>query len=200
MKYIIKTISLLLSIVLFSGCVTKSLWEDKHTYYESVQSFNLAEDKLIIIGKEYHYIFTIDNKIKKLLMSKNKEGISFETGTFHIDKENKVEGNVYINYQEKEQLDYLKSLGFSQNKKTNEFKLELEGTRYLPKHDFHFEGTFSKEYKIKFLEKYSKYNRTTQILLSPLTVATDGVLIVAGLSALIVVYEVSLLTGDSPFN
>lgn len=202
MKSIIsKTIIFLSVILLFSGCVTKELWEGKNHYDESVQSFNIEENNLIVVGKKYHYIFKIDNKLKKLLLSEDRKGISFKAHNFDIDKNNNVNGNIFLQYK-KEKYAYLENLGFHQSQNSAVIEIELIGTRYLPRANFHYENKFSKEYKIQFRENWSKYDKSTKVLLSPLSVIADGVLMVVGIGVavplILVSYEVSALI--EPFN
>jgi len=203
MKFILyKIFTLFLIGVILSGCVTKTLWADKHEYKDVVLSFNIEADDLIVVGEKYHYFFKIDTKLKKLLLSKKREGISFSAKTFDVYKDNSVQGTVNLVY-ENYAYDYLNSLGFEKSQNRETIRIELKGTRYLPKPDFQFNNKFSKEHTIKFCENWSEYDKSTQILLSPLSVTADGVLTVVGvaeaavfIALLIPTYLISTIVKD----
>lgn len=186
-------ITLVISI-LFTSCVTKSLWSN-NKYKESIQNFLLSKDgkKLLIIGKKHHYIFSIDDNLKEVLLSKRKKNISPFFSIFKLNEHNIISGVFTLNYSAKKiEIDdkkWLKENGFTLGDSTNRYKktISIAGQRYLANEIKIPTSQFNKKYYINIDTKQYKYNTAERLLLSPVAVVADGILVI-GTIALFVVF------------
>jgi len=80
----------------FSGaCATDSLWRKKNVVYqETVQPFRITTDhrQLVVLGKQYHYIFEISPNLKTTLGSSFRQSLHAEFSEFRVSPDNKVSG------------------------------------------------------------------------------------------------------------
>lgn len=167
-----KIFPLLFTLILLSGCATKALWKENTSYNDKIQSFNLAKDKLILIGRTYHYIFTVNDKLVNLLTLENNSTITFKPQNLEVNKDNSITGSLYIQYDE-ENYKYLNSLADKPFTDERNFSQEIKGTRYLPKKDFHIQSQFPKAYIIEIQRNWNPDSTSYKILVSPITLTND---------------------------
>jgi len=175
--------------IFLSSCSTPQLWKDKPSYNETIEQFliNKDEEMLVVLGKKFHYIFSIDDNLEKILLSKKRENITSYFENFKIDSNNSVEGNYTLIYStnDKESKNdmWLKKLGFEKSKKTfgkvftYKYSGKLIGKRYLPKESIVSNQKFNREYSLFIEEEETNFDITAKILLTPIAVAQDGVLV-----------------------
>lgn len=196
-KYII-LLSALFFLVMGSGCMTALLYsknkpkETITTTQEEVSSFLITEDgkQLIVVGKRYHYIFEPNDTLKFILNWPDRKLIAASFTTFDVDTQQNILGRYFLtvdpNAVSEQAREKLLANGFLPN---NDKPIRLSydgvltGKRYssnnftLPK-----SLQFSQKYTIAIRETSSSGASTTvaNILLTPLSLAADGVLFCAG--------------------
>jgi len=197
-----KTLTFLLFSLLLTSCTstTKSLWENP-AYNEKISSFLITEngEKLAIIGKKYHYIFSLENNLKDILISKKRDQLKPVFYSFKADKNNNISGKYTLNYTNKnpDEIAEIKILGFTNrvygDRKTSTyiFSGALNGQRYTPDKNINANYEFNRSYTIKVEEPSTLTGNTVKALVTPVAVATDGVKTIAGM-ILIPIYGVVL--------
>lgn len=191
----------ILSLLLNSSCATRQLWEEKRYYDDTIKEYLVSDDgsKVIFLGKKYHYIFD-DNSgaVKQLLKWGGRSKLVMNIYDFKALSENDVKLSVWISSApqkelsnknlptlSKEEIDFLRKLGFLEGKTgSNNMlskKIDLNGTRYLPKPNVNYEisSSLNKEYKVK-VEYSNFFDKTVKVALTPITVAEDAIIIVTG--------------------
>lgn len=200
--------------LLFSGCATKELWSNEN-YKESVETFLISKDKkqLVVIGKKYHYIFDLDDRLKDILESEKRKKLKVFFQDFQLISNENIQGKYALYYhtdrkelKNDEDYKWFESKGFKDSDDNSIFsdKLKyvligkLKGKRYNP------DGVmipnskkFNQPYCVRIYEHYYKYDEDTRLKNTPITVTVDSVVTTA-VTALFVALIVS--TGQSPFS
>lgn len=186
--------SFLIAILIISNLTscTKKLWR-KSYYSENFKNFMTTKNgkKIIALGKKYHYVFEDDSRILiKLLSWENREKLEIENYNFRISEFNKITGSITIKSKipknsdedlNEEDIYYLKKLDFISEDNILKKNIVLSGVRYYPKSGVNYDKMDPeiKEHKIKIeLDDYA--DKVKKIALTPITVLSDGVLIIAG--------------------
>lgn len=182
--------------LLFSGCATKELWS-KESYKESVETFLMSHDKkqLIVIGKKYHYIFALDDKLKDILESKKRKKLKVLFQDFQLTSNENIKGKYILYYhtnkkilQKDEDYKWFKTKGFEESNDNSMFedKLkyvligELNGTRYNTNGVvMNSSQKFNQPYCVRIYENYYKYDEDTRLKNTPVTVTVDGIATIA---------------------
>lgn len=190
MIYLKKIFAFILIITLLSACSTKMLWENSK-YRDTITKFLITSDseKLIVLGKRYHYIFPIDKNLKNILESQERKLLTPLFKDLIVDENNDIRGNYSLVYNATDKLDinskWLLANGFKIKKIADSIKTsyiyngKLSGTRYLPTEKVSFNHTFNKNYEIVVEIEPSNLDIAGRILATPITVAEDGALIYA---------------------
>ncbi|MCK5728513.1 MAG: hypothetical protein KAG10_09135 [Methylococcales bacterium] len=187
---------LTLSFLMFGGaCFTPLVYKDQTQHYqEEISSFLITKDgkKLIVIGKEYHYIFPADDTLKFVSTWSNKAQIRATFSSFNIKTDQTLSGTYTFSIGDQrypivsdiKQL--LTSKGFEPHeglKNRMTYKGQLQGTRYLIG-ELEIPQTLKlrKTYQISMIEKQvlSASEVTKRILLTPLALSADGIIILGG--------------------
>lgn len=212
----VQSLIIIFSLLFNSGCITTEMWQKKEYYEDTIKQYLISEDgnKVIFLGKKYHYIFD-DNSgiIRQLLNWNSKQKLVMNIYDFKAVSENDVKLSVWISSSfkkepsskslenlSKDEIAFLTKLGFSDQKWGNNQvlgkKLNLSGTRYLPKPDVDYKvgnSSLSKEYKVRVeLENESTLNKSKKIALTPVTVAGDSITIVVGAGVLVVTLAIAI--------
>lgn len=190
-------LSLTLSFLLFGGaCFTPLVYENQTNYFkEEISSFLITKDgkKLIVIGKEYHYIFDANEALKFVSgAGSKKKQIKASFSSFRIKKDQSISGNYTFTAGNKHQplepafKTRLLAKGFTPHpaiKNRLTYKGSLQGTRYLI-NELEIPATMklSKAYQIDMIEEQvlTASEVTKRILLTPLALSADGVIILGG--------------------
>ncbi|ANQ26621.1 hypothetical protein OTK59_04970 [Vibrio natriegens] len=177
-----KICTLMVVILMLSGCMTTSkLWEE-HSYIDSVSSFvlNKNNNDLIVTGKNYAYIFDVSNEFKQVLELSRTMEFTPTLSDFTLSKTGSISGQIYLSIKrslvsEKEQSQLL-LLGFTKgNSMTLTYK--LSGSRYsLESEVNHIK--LENEYKVKVIQESSAVKNVGQVMLTPATVVIDSVVVI----------------------
>jgi hypothetical protein len=184
-----------------SGCfpLTEKLLKDsprtmeRHTYTETVSAFLITSDgkKLVVLGNGYHYIFNAPPNLIQALQASFHPLISASLSGFTVEN-NEVSGRYELSLDPKagdEQKAAARKIGFEPDTDGSlVLRDTLTGTRYSAK-DFNpaaIKNKFNKTYRVEV----SEWSATgggpgAKILLTPVTLAGDGVLILIGTAVLI---------------
>ena len=206
---VIKKIIILNLIVslLLTSCATK--YADIPSYRETISSFLITKksNKLVIIGEKYHYIFNIDTKLKKLLLSKNRKKLSTAFNSFQVDSNNTITGNYNIfissdKVDSKSHAKWLNDVGFKKdaNQKNHFLVGSIRGKRYVAK-KIPAQYKFNKRYKIYVQEEtrtIGKFKSVADVLLSPIRVVTTVGIIALSLPASVLMLGTYILYTISP--
>ncbi|ELV8587609.1 hypothetical protein QNF02_004190 [Vibrio vulnificus] len=177
-----KICTLMVVILMLSGCMTTSkLWEE-HSYIDSVSSFvlNKNNNDLIVTGKNYAYIFDVSNEFKQVLELSRTMEFTPTLSDFTLSETGSISGKIYLSIKrslvsEKEQSQLL-LLGFTKgNSMTLTYK--LSGSRYsLESEVNHIK--LENEYKVKVIQESSVVKNVGQVMLTPATVVIDSVVVI----------------------
>jgi hypothetical protein len=196
-KLLLLSVTLCFALLTQTGCVTSSLYKDSveahRDFIEEVNSFLITADgkQLIVVGKQYHYIFAADDETLKFILTwaeKKRVKASFEN--FVINSNQAVSGMYTLAVDTGQSLtaesnQLLVSKGFVNNtvQKTLVYHGALHGVRYLAD-KFVLPATMqlNQKYSITMREDYPSASSVLgRILLTPLAMAADGLLLVGGI-------------------
>ena len=189
---ILKSFLIVILIITNLTSCTKKLWK-KSYYTENFKNFMTTKNgkKIVILGKKYHYVFDDESRIlNKLLSWGNRSKLEIENYNFRVSEINKITGSITIKSKsqqnsdddlDEEDLHYLEKLGFTSDENIFKKNIILSGQRYSPKSGVNYDMTDSenKEHKVK-IELDDYVDKVKKIALTPITVLSDGVLIIAG--------------------
>jgi hypothetical protein len=182
----IKSISLYLVILLLiNSCTINAVWNS--SYKENISQFLISEsgEKVIFIGKRYHYVF--DDKtdfIKDIIGWKSNDKLNLTIKNFYIDSS---DTKVVINLKNAEsktlsssELEFLKNLGFTEVDNTNvivEKNLVLHGKIYRPEPNVDYSvSDLKNNYEVE-IDNSGLFSNTTKIATTPIAIANDALLI-----------------------
>lgn len=201
-----KKLILLVSSLLLIACgTTGNLWKNP-TYKEKMGSFLITEDgeKFAIIGSKYHYIFHLDNKLKNILMSKNRSLLRPSFYSFKVDDENNISGKFKIYYSSKNENDgvWFKENGFKEStyRKSKVIRYiysgSVSGKRYSTNEEINQSFDFNKSYIVQIEEPASVISHIGKILATPVTVAVDGATAIGGVAVFTLLATVVIIKGS----
>ena len=193
MKKIIFLTSLIAISLTLSSCkVTQEvLWGANIDEDEVIKDLliNSDGDKLVVIGKKYHYFANDEKKeVRKILMWDGKEKLKtgIGLGAKGLEAEVEISFEAKISDLSKKQLEFIKSIGdgiiYDHGKKISIPRLELKGTRVAASsdlksdQDFVSTGLIKSEQKASIFEDRTPSQTTGKILLTPFAVAADIIL------------------------
>lgn len=188
------------AIPMSSGCLTAALMSggDRENYIEKVSSVLISADgkTLAIIGKDFHYLFDAPQAIKAVLDPDLRDVVNVSFQTFSVDSAQRITGGYTLNIVKTasaEQKEKAIDAGFKPLPAGNlNFTGTLSGTRYSA-NGIQAESATQKlrqEYTINVsAEKSTGAKAATQagkLLVTPITLAADGVLILVAVPLLLV--------------
>jgi hypothetical protein len=183
------------------GCVTAAVMSggDRETYSETVDSVLVSADgkTLAVIGKDFHYLFEAPEAIKAILLSDLRDVVDVSFHTFVVDAEQRISGSYFLR------------IGKSATAEQKE-KALAAGFRALPSGDLNANGTLTgtryaangvqatsptqklrKPYTVNVSAEKSAGSKAAstagKLLLTPITLAADGVLILVAVPLLLIV-------------
>ncbi len=177
-----KICTLMVVILMLSGCMTTSKLREEHSYIDSVSSFvlNKNNNDLIVTGKNYAYIFDVSNEFKQVLELSRTMEFTPTLSDFTLSETGSISGKIYLSIKrslvsEKEQSQLL-LLGFTKgNSMTLTYK--LSGSRYsLESEVNHIK--LENEYNVKVIQESSVVKNVGQVMLTPATVVIDSVVVI----------------------
>lgn len=186
-----KMIPIIIGSFILMSCTTISLWKNP-IYEEEVATFLITEDgkKLAIIGSKYHYIFELEANLKNILLSNNKKQLKPYFDLFKVNKNNNISGGYTIRYtgENEKYISWLEKMGFEsktyRDRTTSTYSGSIKGQRYTANKKINTIYKFNKPYTIRVEEPSSLISNVGKILATPIAVAADGVLTIAGITLL----------------
>jgi hypothetical protein len=185
-----------LTLLSATGCLTAKLYETRE-YDETAFAFVVTEDgsRLAVLGEKYHYIFDdISPSLKQILLSplNLRTVVVADLADFYV-RDNVVTGNYTLSLSDQASDEQRRSAidaGFVIPELT--LSGHLKGVRYSAEG---FPPTaqmqeFARKYVVSIGEQQST---AAKILLTPVTVAADGALILGGLMLLYILYAFGLV-------
>lgn len=181
----------MLSSLGVSGCTGAMLsdavrLERRGEYKEGIDQVMLTVDgkKLAVIAPTYHYILDVQPEFSDLLRSPLHRKLSARFSTFDIHPGGIASGTVWLTLNDPDDQEYAKalSLGFKGPKTEASKRYKISGERYLAR-DFKLPANLTplnESYEITVVE-WSRGAKQAKILLTPLTVAADGVILLAAI-------------------
>jgi len=177
-----------------SGCATKALLEtarspDTYEYKEVIDQVMMTEDgrKLVVIGPKFHYIFDVKPQFSKILRSPLQEKLTAGISDFFVREDASVSGNVVLTLKDAndEEFAQAESLGFTGSKTEARLRYDLRGKRYSASGFDMPAGLkqLNRSYEVSVVE-WHKGLKQAMVLLTPLTVAADGVIVLAAIPLL----------------
>lgn len=166
---------------LMSGCVTPAI-EARHAYTEDVSSLLISQDKqkIVFLGKNYHYVFDAPVELVKTLELPLHKQVSGTLSSFHVDKRGVVTGvyNLQIERElsEQDRSDAI-SMGFKPNAAGQlELPGKINGTRYVSG-DFDkntISRKLNKTYAIAVTYDPSVADKAAEAMMTPIIVSSEG--------------------------
>lgn len=182
-----------LSFLIFGGaCFTPMLYNQpmykNHSFTEDVSSFLItkAGNKLIVIGKEHHYIFETNEVLKFILQWSERKRVQASFSNFNIKTDQSLLGSYHLiihinNSLTPETKALLIAKGFIENKalKILDYQGQLQGERFLAD-NLKIPSTMqlNKKYNIHMVEETSMTEGLAKrILLTPVAIIADGIVL-----------------------
>ncbi|WP_233874760.1 hypothetical protein [Paraburkholderia adhaesiva] len=178
-----------------SGCLTHGLYEnidrpEYRTYTETVSQILISADgkNLVFIGEDYHYIFDAPEHFAQLLDSPLHKDLTATFNSFSVSTNGAVTGFVRLeldNIGEKDAI-IASQYDFRTAGKKMWRNLNLSGKRYQAGS---FQGAGDQKhlntpYIVNVKEELPRGGKRALVLLTPVTVAADGVLMILSLPLL----------------
>ena len=198
--YFLSKAMIVICCLMLASCATK--YKDlKWSFYpESVNSFLVTEDesKLVLIGKEHHYIFDLYNDTRNMLFSKKRDQLSIQIGNVIVLPSGKVQLEYTLWSPDKNQS-WLKGLGFHRVKgATSSFYRywgELNGMVYVAKEKIPAQYKLRKNHD--FTVRVKSYSSAETVLSdTPVKIAVGMPLAIAGIAALYPFYIKSKISSE----
>ncbi len=194
-------------LILGGACFTPMLYNESmyknHAFVEEVSSFLITKEgnKLIVIGKEHHYIFETNKHLNFILQWEERKRVIASFSNFNIKTDQSLLGSYHlrINIDESltlEKKSLLIAKGFTENKvlKILEYHGKLQGERYLAnKVKIPAIMQLNKKYSINMIEDTSlSTGLAKRILLTPVAVVADGIVLAGAPIILLVLMIVGI--------
>lgn len=176
------------AIGFMAGCATSALFKP-HEYVEPISAVLLTADgrQLAVLSENYHYIFDAPETVTSTLRSEFRQYVEATFQTFFVDASGRVSGEYELRISRSapdNQKTSAIAAGFKATSRGDAvFSGELSGTRYSANGIQPTSTTqrLNKEYKIYVHAPQSTGEKAAKMLLTPITVAVDGVLVIAAI-------------------
>lgn len=182
-----------LSFLIFGGaCFTPMLYNQpmykNHSFKEEVSSFLITKEgnKLIVIGKEHHYIFETNEVLKFILQWSERKRVKASFSNFNIKTDQSLSGSYHLiiplnNRLTPETKALLIAKGFIENTALNilDYHGKLQGERFLAD-NVKIPSTMqlNKKYSLHMIEETSMAEGLAKrILLTPVAIIADGIVL-----------------------
>jgi len=170
-----------------AGCMTSRLLKDEPKQYsEEVTSVMISEDatRLVVFTEKHHYVFDANALVVATLRSTFRPSVRAAFGTLRIDSSGElavpVELTLPASASDSDKRMAIEK-GYSPTSEGGvRAEVLLKGTKYTA-------GTvtparsaiaLNQTYKVKVLEEPSTAEKAGRVLLTPITLAADGVLLI----------------------
>jgi hypothetical protein len=186
---------------LLTGCLTTKLFEQER-YSEDISSVLISQDgkKLVVIGRQHHYVFEAPQGILQTLRSPFHKSVAASFGRFGVAADGRTTGQYGLfvgkDAPNQDQADAL-AAGYKPDKDDGFLSLrgKLKGIRYnagnvdIPS----VAQKLNRTYRVDITVDPSAVSTAAKVLLTPITVAADGVLILAGIPLLVIALRFDLV-------
>lgn len=189
------------AIPMSMGCITAAVMSggDRETYTETVDSVLVSADgkTLAVLGKDHHYLFDAPEAIKLLLQSDLRDVVEASFHTFSVDANQRISGGYFLRLGKDaspEQKEKAVAAGFKPLPTgALTYNGSLNGTRYAANG---IQATapsqkLRKTYTIQISAEKSAGAKAAstagKLLLTPITLAADGVLVIVAVPLLLIV-------------
>ena len=174
-----------------SGCFTPKLYKDSW-YYEQVSAFMITEDgkKLVVLGRDYHYIFDLLASLRPVLQSGYRKSLHTQFTDFRGNGSG-VTGHYRIVLPKDASADDRQAAtadGFTAAQAGLVLEGDIGGKRYSTegfadkaKDKDNAAQAFNRPYNVYVRESPSVVGIGLRILATPITVAADGLLVLGGI-------------------
>lgn len=142
-KKIATALFLITSLLLTNSCVTKALWGSK-SYKEEIRQFYVGSNGryIVLVGPNYHYVFTDNSKMLNNVMSLEQKGIlTIDDDKTHLklDSNNNISGTITFegpfSILPRPDMYKLQSLGIRPNRNGDvSIRLKVNGRRYVARY------------------------------------------------------------------
>lgn len=179
---------LLISLLVFTNsCITKAIWGNR-SYVEEIGQFYVGNDGryIVLIGPNYHYVFTDNSGMLKNILSLEQRGIlTINDKETYIKLENDNSLSGYITFKgpysvlPATDMYKLQSLGIYPNKKDDAVvKINVVGRRYVAR-DLGFKTpTASNFIRVRYTKDTSVFGGVGKAAITPVAVTLDAVLLI----------------------
>lgn len=190
-----------LPLVSLSGCATKALYskiskEEYKNYKEPVSQILVSSDgkKIVVLGETYHYVFDTPPRLIEVLDSPLHPKLSAVMQQFDVTPNADIKGSFFLmtpKDADTEDLQLAQSYGFEQRAgERASLRFELHGKRYNAK-GFVMPAAgqvkqFNQPYSVSVREELPIGGKAALALLTPVTIAADGAIVLLGVGATIV--------------
>lgn len=172
---------------ILSGCTARLYANTQYT--ETISSILISQDnkKIVVIGMSYHYVFDAPDVLIRTLTSSFHKSVKGDLSGFTIDSSNAITGDYLLKIEkeasEQEKLEAI-AVGFVKSGEDLIFNGKLNGFRYSAggiiggMRESKDSLRLNKIYTVKIFTKQSTGEKVEKLLLTPVTVAADGVLLI----------------------
>lgn len=180
-------ILLILLLVFTNSCITKAIWGNK-SYVEEIGQFYVGNDGryIVLIGPNYHYVFTDNSGMLTNIMSLEQRGIltiNDKETYIKLEDDNSLSG--YITFKgpysvlPTTDMYKLQSLGIYPNKENDAVvKISVMGRRYVAR-DLGFKTpTASNFIRVRYKKDTSLFGGVGKAAITPVAVTLDAVLLI----------------------
>lgn len=163
-----------------SGCITARMHEER-TYSEKLLGVLISADKksLVVVGEQYHYIFTAPSQVVAALDPQLQPGIeaaSFQG--FRVSANNSIEGRLLLQTRRDAtpaQLLAARQAGFEERGGRMTAEALMQGNRYAVRDRMPLPlQKLNRDYYVRVSEEASEATRVLKAAATPVTVAADG--------------------------
>ena len=189
------------AIPMSMGCITAAVMSggDRETYTETVDSVLVSADgkTLAVLGQDYHYLFDAPPAIKLLLQPDLRDAVDVSFHAFSVDANQRIAGGYFLRLGKNaspEQQEKAMAAGFKALPSGElSYNGTLNGTRYAANG---IQATAAaqklrKTYTINISAEKTAgakaASKAGKLLLTPITLAADGVLILVAVPMLLIV-------------
>lgn len=180
---------------LLAGCehfgpVTDA-WLEDSKYEETLTAFLISKDgkKLVVIGKRYHYVFDLPPQLHKVMTASYRPKLRTSFDAFEAQGD-KISGRYTMMLphadapRDSETRAHALEDGFADDGYDISESGTISGKRYMPSS---IDGAaipqaFNSEYRVNVTEKPTPVGKAIKLALSPVTMAADGGLLLAGIA------------------
>jgi len=168
------------------ACATRLVQPGKTTYEEAIQSFLITKDggTLVIIGKADHYVFTLDDRLKALLLWEGRQKLYPRFEGFVVEPDQHISGRYTLRAKHEDlaesEREFLLKNGFrytSNSMENLELTAAISGKRYsagdkrIPD-----SVAFRAPWGLYIEERDSELTVAVKKTLTPVAIAADGVI------------------------